>query len=361
MKNRKFTWTNNRLAEFLKIKIPLIQAPMAGAAMNPALIAAVSNAGGLGSLGAGYLTPDQIRQSIQQIRKCSDQPFAVNLFIPGNYCVTSEEQEKARQAVQACCPELEFEIPPISQPFTPSFEQQMEVILEEQVPVFSFTFGVPNATWIDKFKREGIVLIGTATNLEEAKKLQKHGIDIVVAQGQEAGGHRGTFIGRPEDSLSNTHVLVELFASVIKIPVVAAGGIMDAAGIEKMLSVGAQGVQMGTVFLTCHESDIHPQFKKLLLENKQDKTTLTRAFSGRLARGLNNDFITRMKPYEETILEYPLQNSLTRPMRKRAEQLNRTEFMSMWAGRNGHLCQDVSVVEIIQAVCEQLNPNADRV
>lgn len=356
MQNREISWSHNRLAEFLKIKIPLIQAPMAGAAMNPALIAAVSNAGGLGSLGAGYLTPDQIRQAIQQIRKLSDRPFAVNLFIPGNYCVTSEEQEKARQAVQACCPELEFEIPPISQPFTPSFERQMEILLEEKVPVFSFTFGLPTADWIDRFKQAGILLIGTATNLEEAKKLQESGIDVVVAQGQEAGGHRGTFIGRAEESLSNTHVLVELFAGFIKIPVVAAGGIMDATGIEKMLSLGAHGVQMGTAFLTCHESDIHSSFKKLLLESKQDKTTLTRAFSGKLARGLNNDFITRMKPYEETILQYPLQNSLTRPMRKRAEQLNRTEFMSMWAGRNAHSCKDVSATEIIQEICKRLTP-----
>lgn len=227
----KINWPTTIITELLKIKFPIIQAPMAGGATTPELIAAVSNAGALGSLGAGYLPPNEIRNTVKQIRQLTTKPFCVNLFIPEKHQVTNEQLEKARQMVQEACSELNFNVTVPKPPYAPSFEDQMNVILEEKVPIFSFTFGVPSIEWIKEFKKNGILLIGTATTIEEAQVLEKNGIDMIVVQGSEAGGHRGTFLGRVEEALTKTSLLISSVFKRVKIPIIAAGGIMDAKGI----------------------------------------------------------------------------------------------------------------------------------
>ncbi len=348
MKHGNHAWPNTKITELLGITLPIIQAPMAGGATTPELVAAVSNAGGLGSLGAGYMTADEIKTTIKKIKLLTDKPFAVNLFIPEENHATAEQIERAREIVQASCPELHFKVDSIKPPYTPAFEEQMDVILKENAPVFSFTFGIPSREWVQTFKENGITLIGTATSLAEAKQLEENHIDAVVAQGSEAGGHRGTFLGDPEDSLIRISSLISQLVEHSKIPVIAAGGIMNATEIVASLRLDAAAVQMGTAFLCCTESGIHPIYKKLLLNISQDNTILTRAFSGKLARGIINQFITRMKPHEKNILDYPIQNALTSAMRKEAGKQDNIDFMSMWAGQAAYLCKARSAMHFIE-------------
>lgn len=341
-------WPNTKFTELAQITLPIIQAPMAGDAARPELVAAVSNAGGLGSLGAGYMHVDALRHAIKKIRQLTDKPFNINLFIPEKHQANHEQMEDARKAVQEACYELDFSIVPVSPPYTPSFSEQMNVILEEKIPIFSFTFGIPSLSWIRDLKKNGTLLIGTATSIEEALILEKNGIDVIVAQGSEAGGHRGTFIGTAEEALTNILSLVSTMVQAVNTPVIAAGGIMDAQKIYVMMKSGACAVQMGTAFLTTNESNIHPLYKQLLLSAKQDNTVLTRAFSGKLARGIANKFIMRMQAHEDTILDYPIQNALTSPMRREAAQQNLSDFLSLWAGQGVQFCKVLSVDQLIQ-------------
>jgi nitronate monooxygenase len=350
-------WPNTQITELLNITLPLIQAPMAGGATTPELVAAVSNAGGLGSLGAGYMTANEIRNAIKQIRQLTNKPFGVNLFIPEKYQVTEKQIKQAIKAAQEACFELNFDVPPINPPYTPSFEEQIDLILEEKVKVFSFTFGIPNKHQIENFKNNNVILIGTATTLKEAKLLEEFGIDAVVAQGSEAGGHRGTFIGKSEDALNPVTSLVPLLLDYIKIPVIAAGGIMDAKGIIESFTLGAAAVQMGTAFLCCNESGIHPLYKLSLLNATQDRTVLTRAFSGKLARGITNKFISRMQAHEQDILDYPIQNTLTSAIRKEAGKKNGIDFMSLWAGQFAYLCKAIPAAQFIQELNDEICAN----
>lgn len=343
----KLHWPNTSITRLLNIALPIIQAPMAGGATTPELVAAVSNAGGLGSLGAGYMTPDEIRALIKKTRELTDKPFAVNLFIPEEHHTNDDQIERARIAVQASCSELNFTIPAIKAPFAPPFEAQMNILLEEKIPVFSFTFGIPSREWIDAFKKIDSKLIGTATSLNEAKLLEENGIDIIIAQGSEAGGHRGTFL-KSENPFINLASLISSSIKHINAPIIAAGGIMNAKDIVNALSLGASAVQMGTAFLCCTESGIHPQYKKILLNLSQDETILTRAFSGKFARGIENKFITRMQLHEHDILDYPIQNALTSAMRKEAAKQNNTDFMSLWAGQSAYLCKEISAAKLIE-------------
>ncbi len=340
-------WSTNPLTHLLSIKYPIIQAPMAGGATTSELVAAVSNAGALGSLAAGYLSATAIQQTIDSIRKLTNNPFAVNLFIPEKHQCTEQQIQRMQTLITTLCPELDISNETPLPPFSQNFNEQIEVILEKKVPILSFTFGILDVLWIQKLKQNKVILIGTATNLEEALQLESHGIDIIVAQGSEAGGHRGTFIGKAEDALFKVAPLVTQLVHHLKTPIVAAGGIMTATNITEMLALKASGVQMGSAFLTCHESGIYPKYKERLLNLDRDQTTLTRSFSGKLARGLQNEFIIRMQPHEKEILDYPIQNALTRAMRKTAEQQNTTEFMSLWAGQHAYLCQDLSVRTLI--------------
>ena len=327
---------------------------MAGGATTPELIAAVSNAGGLGSLGAGYMSADDIYKAIAKIRQLTHKPFSVNLFIPEKHEATIEQMQRAREAIQECCPELRFEIDNIKPPYAPPFEEQMNAILEEKTPIFTFTFGIPSQHWIETFKKKGILLMGTATTVEEAKLLEASGMDAIVAQGREAGGHRGTFLGKAEDALIDLASLVPSIIDSVNIPVIAAGGIMDAKGMLAAIVSGASAVQMGTAFLTCTESGIHANYKSTLLNTTHDNTILTRAFSGKLARGINNTFISRMQSHENDILQYPIQNALTSAMRKEAVRQSDTDFMSMWAGSFDFLCSNLSATEFINKLNHEM-------
>ena len=354
-------WPTTALCQKMGIQFPIIQAPMAGGITTPELVAAVSNAGGLGSLAAGYMSPKDIRESIRQIRALTSKPFSVNLFIPTVHHVTLDDMKYARDLIERVCAELKIKIDLVDKPYVPNFEEQIELVAQEDISVFSFTFGMLNKAWIKKLKRSHTVLMGTATTLSEALELEKQGIDMIVAQGSEAGGHRGSFLDAAENSLVELLDLVPQLVDNIKIPIIASGGIMDGRGIVAALKLGATGVQMGTAFLSSDESGADTIYKQAVLNTHDDDTVLTRSFSGKLARGIRNKFITQMEIYQDHILDYPIQHALTSTMRKKAREAGCTEFMSMWAGQFAHFSRRVNantlMVQLIDEVEKELSIN----
>jgi nitronate monooxygenase len=330
---------NTALTRRLGVMHPIIQAPLAGGGDTPRLVAAVCNAGALGFIGASYLTPAQIVDASRAVRAGTSRPFGINLFAP---LPVSDAPKDARAAVKCVAPfYAELELPAPSPPALGghSFDEQFAAALESGASVFSFTFGILPHRAIDTIKARGMFLIGTATTVEEAIALEKAGADAVVTQASEAGGHRSTFAAPFEDALIGAMALVPQVVDAVSVPVIASGGIMDGRGIAAALALGATGVQMGTAFLTCDEAGIPDAYKAAILAAREDGTRLTRAFSGRPARGIVNRFMTEVDRAPESILPFPLQNALTRPLRTAAAKAGRAELLSLWAGQGVRLAR----------------------
>lgn len=247
-------WPHTPLTTLLNITYPIIQAPMAGGFTSPELVANVCNAGGLGSLGAAYMQPEAIRAAIKKIRELTTKPFNVNLFIPEPHHASEQQIAAMHDKLAEVASIFIKQYRPITSPYAQFFDEQMAVLIEEKIPIFSFTFGMLADNWIEKLKKINILLIGTATTLTEAQLLADKEIDVIVAQGSEAGGHRGTFIGKADDALIGNFALIPQITDKINKPIVAAGGIMDGRGIVAAQVLGASGVQMGTAFLSCPEA-----------------------------------------------------------------------------------------------------------
>lgn len=327
--------------ESVQIDHPIIQAPMAGVT-TPKFVAASANAGVLGSIGAGYLSAEATREFIQHVRKLTDKPFAVNLFVPEEMIMDEKLVRRAYEQLQPIGEQLGM--PSWETPFSaPCFNEQVQVVIEEGVPVCSFTFGLPSEDNVRKLKAHHVFLIGTATSVEEAVLAEKCGMDAVVVQGKEAGGHRGSFIG---EALIPLKELVTDVVEQVQIPVIAAGGIADKEQMKSMIDLGAQAVQIGTALLATKESGAHPLYKQAVLQASEGCTELTKAFSGKSARGIRNQFMIEMKE-DKPIAPYPIQNDLTKKIRSEAAAQNRPEFMSMWAGERVHETEDGSISEII--------------
>ena len=344
--------TNTRVTKALDIEYPILQAPMAGGPTTPELVAAVSIAGGLGSLGAAYLTPETLREQVREIRSLTEGPFGVNLFVPSQFETDPERIERANALLGPYRKELGIEAPDKVSYFEENFEDQLQVVLEEQVPIFSFIFGVPNESQLRQLRESGITTMGTATTVREGLKLEENGVDMVVAQGSEAGGHRGTFLGDFKDALIGTMALIPQMVDALSIPVVASGGIMDGRGLAAALVLGAEAAQMGTAFLACEESGAHPEFKRAVLEAAEDETAVTRAFSGRAARGVKNRFLIEVGEHEEELPPFPVQNTLTKDVRAAAQEQDRPELMSLWAGQAVRLARATGAAELVGSVVE---------
>ncbi|WP_150283973.1 nitronate monooxygenase family protein [Rummeliibacillus sp. TYF-LIM-RU47] len=329
------------LMENLQLKYPIVQAPMAGVT-TPEMVAASSNGGILGSIGAGYLNAEVTRAFIQAVKEKTDKPFAVNLFIPNFVETTTEELEEAYNVLKPYRKKLMIaeEGAPLS---ATDFDGQIDVIIEEGVKVCSFTFGVPSENLLDRLKQHGIYTIGTATTIKEALYIQELGMDAVVLQGEEAGGHRGSFI-EPIEFIPLKQLLKEA-QEAIHIPKIAAGGIATKAQMEEVLSLGAQAAQIGTAFIVSEESGAASIYKKQILLADEDNTAYTKAFSGKYARGIENDFMVFMEG--NTIAPYPYQNDLTKNIRLRATELDMYSLMAMWAGTSLHLANEGTVQDII--------------
>lgn len=333
-------------SETIGIQHPIIQAPMAGVT-TPEFVAAAAEAGVLGSIGAGYLSGEATREFIREVKKLTDKPFAVSLFVPEQ---TEMDQEQLRQAYLALQPVgnklgMPFWKAPLSEP---TFEEQIDVVFGEEVAVCSFTFGLPNKTIVQKLKEHTIFLIGTATSVEEAKEAEEAGMDAVVAQGKEAGGHRGSFLG---DQLIPLDELLPAIVEAVGIPVIAAGGIANREDMQHQLLRGAAAVQIGTALLATKESGAHPLYKQAVIEANENTTVITKAFSGKSARGIRNEFIEMMEGVP--IAPYPYQNDLTKKIRSEAAAQGRSEFMSLWAGESVEETVVGTVKEIVDKFIEQ--------
>lgn len=320
----------NDLMDRLGMEHPIIQAPMAGAD-SPALAAAVSEAGGLGTMGTTYLPVEKMAEAAATVRGRTNRSFGVNLFAPLPVPDMPADAASELERMAAYHRDLGLEAPSLPEGLQDPFEARFPVAMESGAKVFSFTFGIVPPEAMAAARQRGMVIMGTATTVAEAVALERAGVDAVVAQGAEAGGHRGTFDRPAETSLIGTMALVPQVVDAVAVPVVASGGIMDGRGIAAALALGASAVQMGTAFLTCEEAGVPSAYREALLAADETDTALTRAFSGRMARGVRNRFLTEMADHDP--LPFPIQNALTRPMRAAAASAGEADYLSLWAGQ----------------------------
>ncbi|WP_444846903.1 NAD(P)H-dependent flavin oxidoreductase [Duganella caerulea] len=333
---------------------PIIQGPTAGGNNNPAQVAAVSNAGALGSLACSLLSPDVIRSQTEQIRALTDKPFCLNFFVLETPQPAPEEVARAKEWLKPFATSLGWTEVPTPAKWCEEFAVQFETLIELRPAVASFTFGILSAEQIRRLHDAGIFVIGTITHADEALAWQSRGADAVIASGTESGGHRGTFIGAQEDAKLTTFELLPTIVEAVHIPVIAAGGIMDGADIKRALDGGAQAVQMGTAFLVCDESSINPHYKQRLLTAGDHPTRLTRTFSGRYARGLENRFMLEMVAVEKQIPPYPIQNALTGAIRAEAGKRGETELMSLWCGTGVARARPMSAAQLVKTLLAEI-------
>jgi len=333
-------------------KLPIIQAPMAGGPDSPALAAAVSNAGGLGSLGCAYLAPAEIEALAAAVHAQTPRPFALNLFVrPDMGDAPDEPGADARVAavLRDLRAELGLADAIVQGPVPPPWEDQLEAVLRIAPRMFSFTFGVPSREQLAALHARDIFVIGTATTVDEAGVLDELGVDAISAQGAEAGGHRGTFLGRFEDALVGTFALVPQIVQRTRRPVIAAGGIMDGRGIRAALALGAKAVQLGTAFMACPEAGTPAPHRAALASART--TVITRAFSGRPARGIRN----RMTDAFEVIAPapFPQQQRMTHELRRAASAHARPDLMQLWAGQGAPLVRAMPAAELVATLARE--------
>ena len=359
-------WNQTRVSEVLGIKYPIIQGPLGGLS-SQRLTAAVSNFGGLGSFGAHGLEPNAIEDVIAEIRSLTTKPFAMNLWVSMEDAGARTSDASAfRRALSHLSPQIEAlgGTQPALPPYKPiRVANQARVLFDAKVPAFSFIYGIPPKEILDEARKKGIVTLGTATTPDEAIALDQAGVDVVVASGFEAGGHRGSFLRSAHDSLTGTFSLVPQTVDAVKVPVpvVAAAGIADARGIAAAFALGAEGVQMGTVFLACQESGAHPLHREAILSGRASQTVLTRGFTGRLARGIDNELLQMLNKPGTEILPYPLQRGLMRSLALPAQKAGRSDLLALWAGQSANLAHCPGIQELLHSLAEGAAERLNRI
>jgi nitronate monooxygenase len=333
---------------------PIIQAPMAGGATTPELVAAVSNAGALGSFAAATLSPAAIAEGVQRVRALTSQPFNVNLFVLEEPAVDEAALASAQERLEPYRAALGLGAASRPTKFCENNQAQIAALLALAPPVVSFTFGVLDAGTVAQFREKGSLVIGTATTVAEAKAWEAAGANAICVQGIEAGGHRGTFLGDFEQAGIGLMALIPQVARAVHVPLIAAGGIMDGKGIAAALVLGAQAAQLGTAFLCCPEAGIHPGWKQRIALTSDDGTRLTRLYSGKYARGIVTDFMEQLRPFEQDVPPYPIQNALTGEIRQAAGKQNRLEMMSLWAGQGAGLARALPAAQLVHTLTDEL-------
>ncbi|MEU6404702.1 nitronate monooxygenase [Streptomyces sp. NPDC046985] len=334
---------------------PIVQAPMAGGPAGPRLAAAVSEAGGLGFLAAGYKTADGMYQEIKQVRGLTGRPFGVNVFVPqAEHAESGAVGLYAQQlAGETAWYDAELGDPECGR--DDGYDVKLAALLDDPVPVVSFHFGVPAREVVDSLHRVGTLVAVTATTVEEAQAVRAAGADAVIAQGVEAGGHQGTHRDIPESEGAAHGVLslVALVREAVTLPVVAAGGIMRGGQIAAVLAAGASAAQLGTAFLAADESGAHALHKRALTDPLFPHTELTRAFSGRPARGLVNRFLREHGPYAPAA--YPEVHRLTAPLRKAAAEAGDPQGMALWAGQGHRMAREMPAGRLVEVLVTELD------
>ena len=342
--------------DILGSTLPIIQAPLAGA-QDSAMTIAVSQAGGLGSLPCAMLTPEALRTELKAIRTATQRPFNLNFF-----CHTPPEPDVARETVwrETLMPYYrEFNIDPSSiaagagrRPFD---EETAALIETFRPPVVSFHFGLPSESLLARVRSWGAKVLSSATTLAEAQWLQARGVDAVIAQGLEAGGHRGHFLDDDLTRQMGTFALVPQLVQALRVPVIAAGGIADAQGVAAALALGASAVQVGTAYMLCPESTISAPHRAALVSEAAQHTALTRLFTGRPARSIVNRVMRELGPMNSTAPVFPLATSAIAPLRAKAETQGSGDFSPLWAGQNASACRAVGAAEVTRALAAGLS------
>jgi len=320
----------------LGIELPILQAPMVSAA-TPELAAAVSEAGGLGALGSGMLPVDELRSQAERVRELTERPFQLNFFCHEPVEIDLGAAARARERFAAIYSELGLGEPP--EPATPDIrfdEARLAALLEIRPAVASFHFGLPERDELAAIRAAGVRVLASATTVSEAKALEAGGVDAVIAQGSEAGGHRGSFLVDGDDGPVGTLALVPQVVDAVGVPVIAAGGIADSRQVAAVLALGAAAAQVGTAYLACPESGISDAWREAIAGASAEATTITRSFSGRPARALANRATREL----EGVLPYPAQMSLVAALR------DDQGFMPMFAGQSAAMARPVPAGEL---------------
>lgn len=345
-------WPDPRLLDLLQIEHAIIQAPMAGST-TPALAAAVSNAGALGSLGCAMMDPAAVRDSVQEIRARTNRSFNINFF-----CHTPPRDDPARNAHASALFKPFYDalgiahMPAVEASNFPFDQAMLDAMLALRPHVLSFHFGLPDAALLAPLKEAGIVLMSSATSAREARFLEASGVDAIIAQGFEAGGHRGHFESDFEASCVGSMALIPQIVDAVKVPVIAAGGIGDGRGIAAALMLGASGVQLGTAFLTTPEASVPGVHRDAILAADGSETRYTRVFSGRPARGIDNRIMRSLAPEQDALPDFPLLNTLTKPLRAPALERGDSGLISLWAGQALSLNRTLPAAELVEKLVE---------
>jgi len=352
-------WARTRATALLGIDYPIVQGPFGGGLSSVSLTATVSALGGLGSFGCQPCTPAEIIECARAIRKVTDRPFNFNLWVDDRdqrlATFDAADFAKVREIFKPYFTELQVPLPEMPVDLGPRYADQIEAILEAKPPVFSFVFGIPTGSVLEKCRSSGIRTVGAATTVDEAVALERAGVDAVVATGFEAGGHRVSFLESPEDSLTGLFSLLPQVADSVSIPVIAAGGIADARGIRAALALGADAVQVGTAFLATAQSNAPAEHKDKLFAPEAKRTTLTRIFSGRLARGIRSRLTDELKDSEHLLAPYPMQGKFIAPLRSALIRQGRTEFITFWAGQSAALLRHRDATELFRSLVDEMD------
>ncbi len=336
------------LMERLDLSAPIIQAPMAGSD-TPELAIAVSEAGGLGSMGMTYLAPDDMKGRLKTVRSRTNRVVNVNLFAPQPIPPLPGDTSEAVERLRPFYEDLGVGLPAVS-PGADKFADRFPLVLEGGVKVFSFIMGLIPEDAMRALRARDTFIIGTATNVPEAKQLEAAGVDAIVAQGSEAGGHRGSFTPDYAGSMVGSLALIPQVADAVSVPVIAAGGISDGRGVAAALILGAEAVQIGTAFLTTDESGAPEAHKRAVLQVGAHESRVTHAFSGRPARGVVNSMMEAVEDFKRprAVLPFPHQNALTRPLRAAAAKAGKADCLALWAGQAGSLSRREKAADTVK-------------
>ena len=347
-------WPRTDFLELLGITHPIVQAPMSGFT-SPALVTAVCNAGGLGSLGCVGQPPDLLREQVATVRQATNRPFNLNFFVHRSPQINPEATARVRARLAPYFDEYGLgAVPEPTEPLSAFDAEQLDLVLELGPRVVSFHFGLPESTAVRRLKGAGCIILSSATTVAEARWLEANGADVIIAQGFEAGGHRGSFSGSAGAGMVGTMALVPQIVDAVHLPVIAAGGIADGRGIAAAFALGASGVQIGTAFLGCPEAAVSPLHRARLRAAADDGTELTRVFTGRPARAMRNRFVTEMADTEP--LDFPLQASLVGPLGRLPNEEARAAFTPVWAGQAAPLARDLPANRLIEQLVAEAEP-----
>lgn len=350
-------WNKTSVTELLGITYPILQGPFGGNLSSVQLVASVSNAGGLGGYGAYTLSPQEIIEVDKQIKAATNKPYNINLWVSDTDAidgtVSDEQFAKARRVFKPYFDELGVALPQKPLPFKSQFENQVEVILHQRPRVFSFVFGVPPADILEQCRKRGIVTAGAATTLEEAIALEAAGVDMIIASGFEAGGHRPSFLAPAESSITGTFVLLQLIKDKVKIPVIAAGGIANGKGVAAAITLGADAVQIGTAFLACDESNATTIHRQMLFSDAARHTTLSRAFTGRLGRGITSRIARELVDKEKNFLPFPLQTQFMSHLKAAAMEKEKWDMILFWGGQIAPVLKHKKATELMRTIVEE--------